>query len=189
MRFTATDLPGVWIIEPKVHKDARGFFLESYQSSLFAEYGIDVRFVQDNHARSEKQWVLRGLHFQTPPRAQAKLVRVIQGAVYDVVVDIRKGSPCYGKWLGVTLSKDNFKQLYVPKGFAHGYLTLEPETEVLYKVDDTYAPDHDAGIRWDDSDIGVHWPLSGQADPILSDKDLRLPAFNTFDSPFSFENN
>ncbi len=188
MLFTATDLAGVWIIKPQVHRDSRGFFLESYKSPLFAEHGITTNFIQDNHARSEKQGVLRGLHFQTPPKAQAKLVRAINGSVYDVVVDIRQGSPSYGKWLGVTLSKDNFKQLFVPKGFAHGYLTLEPGAEVLYKVDDTYSPEHDAGLRWDDPDIGVEWPFPGQDQPILSEKDLLLPFLKDFASPFSYEN-
>ena len=186
MRFTATELPGVWIIEPKVHKDARGFFMESYKAPLFAEQGVRVNFVQDNHARSEQQGVLRGMHFQTPPRAQAKLVRVIKGAVYDVVVDIRNGSPSYGKWVGVTLSAENHLQLFVPHGFAHGYLTLEPGCEVLYKVDDTYAPDHDAGLRWNDPEIDIDWPLD-PAQFILSEKDQKLPLFKDFVSPFAFE--
>ncbi len=119
--------------------------------------------------------------------SQAKLVRVIQGAVFDVVVDIRKGSPAYGKWFGVTLSKDNFKQLFVPKGFAHGYLTLEPETEFIYKVDEVYAPDKDSGLRWDDPDIAIEWPFAGLGDPILSDKDKALPSFASFDSPFVYQ--
>ncbi len=183
MRFIDTQFPDVFVIEPKVFGDARGFFLESYNHKAFQDKGLDIAWVQDNHARSEAVGVLRGLHFQVPPRAQTKLVRVTAGAVLDVIVDLRKGSPTFGKWDKFELTAANFKQLLVPKGFAHGYVTLAPGTEFLYKVDDYYAPTHDAGIIWNDPDLGVEWPA---AEPILSDKDRVLPRLRDFDSPFVF---
>ena len=183
MEFITTTLPDVLLIEPTVLGDARGFFMESYRLDLFAAQGLDISFIQDNHAKSEREHVLRGLHFQLPPMAQTKLVRVTAGAVYDVVVDLRQGSPTYGKWEGFTLSAENFRQLLVPKGFAHGYLTLEPHTEFLYKVDALYAPDLDTGISWDDPDLAVDWPCR---DPLLSSKDQNLGPFAQFNSPFTF---
>jgi dTDP-4-dehydrorhamnose 3,5-epimerase len=152
--------------------DDRGFFMESYHRAKLAEQGIDVLFVQDNHSLSEETGVLRGLHYQLNPKAQTKLVRVISGAIYDVAVDIRKNSATFGQWVGVTLSAANKRQLLVPQGFAHGFCTTEPQTQVLYKVDEYYSPSHDRGILWSDSAIGINWPTSS---PILSDKDRKHP--------------
>ena len=188
MQITETGLPGLLLIEPKVFGDDRGFFLETWSRAAFADQGLDYDFVQDNHARSGSAGVLRGLHFQLPPAAQAKLVRVTRGAVYDVAVDLRLGSPGFGQWYGAELSAANFRQLLVPRGFAHGYLTLTPDTEFLYKVDAPYAPDLDAGLAWDDPGLAVAWPLAehGIAAPLLSDKDRSLPAWAGFTSPFTF---
>ncbi len=148
------------------------------------DYGVDCRFVQDNHSYSAAQFTLRGLHFQTPDRAQAKLVRCVRGRIFDAVVDVRAGSPTFGQWVGAELSADNGKQLFVPEGFAHGFLTLEPDCEVLYKVSDTFAPAHDAGVRWDSA--GIAWPLPPDVMPTVSDKDARLPVLADFDSPFTY---
>lgn len=182
MDVTRTKFPGVLLFEPKVFGDHRGFFCETYSRRQFAAHGLDIDFVQDNEAFSAQAGVLRGLHFQAPPMTQAKLVRVGRGAVYDVVVDMRKGSPTFGQWQGFTLSAANFLQLFIPAGFAHGYMTLEADTQFLYKVDQFYSPEHDGGISCLDPDLGIDWP--GLA-PIMSDKDLRLPRFVDFDSPFS----
>ena len=184
MKFTPTPLLDAWIIEPKVFQDERGFFLESYLEETFAKQGIPNHFVQDNHARSEKVGVLRGLHFQTAPSAQAKLVRVIQGAVYDAIVDLRQGSPTYGQSFGVELTAQNFKMIFVPSGFAHGYCTMTPGSEVVYKVDARYAPPQEGGIIWNDPDLQLAWPTQN---PILSDKDQKLPRFRDFSSPFVYE--
>lgn len=184
MRIEATDFPGLYLVRPTVFEDRRGFFMETFNSREFEETGIEVGFVQDNHARSEEAGVLRGLHFQAPPSAQAKLVRVSAGAVLDVAVDIRKGSPTYGKWFATKLSAGNKLQLFIPRGFAHAYLTLAPGTEFQYKVDAFYDPERDAGIRWNDPDLAIDWPV---AEPILSDKDKSLPWFREYDSPFMFE--
>jgi dTDP-4-dehydrorhamnose 3,5-epimerase len=181
MEFIETSLKGAYIIKPKVFQDERGFFVESYSEKVFAENRIDAKFVQDNHSLSVKKGVLRGLHFQLPPNEQAKLVRVTRGKVYDVVVDIRKNSPTYGKWEGVELSAENFKMLFVPRGFAHAFLTLEDNTEFMYKVDNFYAPESDSGIIWDDPDLAIDWPIK---DPFLSEKDSKLQKFKDFDSPF-----
>jgi dTDP-4-dehydrorhamnose 3,5-epimerase len=181
MKFTATELDGVWRIAPIVHGDKRGFFLESFSAQEMESHGLPGFFVQDNHARSQTAGVLRGLHFQKPPFAQSKLVRVVRGSVYDVVVDIRKNSKTFGKWLGLTLSEDNKEMLFIPKGFAHGYCTLTPDSEFLYKVDSYYAPQHDAGIRWDDPAIGITWPVTN---PMVSEKDHRLPLLSDIESPF-----
>ena len=183
MSFQAAGMPGLWLYSPKVFKDGRGFFTESYNQAAFEAQGLNYRFIQDNHAKSGVKGVLRGLHFQTPPRAQTKLVRVTRGEVLDVVVDLRKGSPTYGRWKSFVLSESNFLQLLVPKGFAHGYLTLTPDTEFLYKVDEYYAPDHDSGIIWNDPSLKIDW---GRSDPVLSDKDTRLACFADFDTPFVF---
>lgn len=186
MQVSQTSIPGLLLITPKVFQDQRGFFFESYNADKLANQGVPrFDFMQDNHARSESPGVLRGLHFQTPPMAQTKLVRVTSGRVYDVVVDLRKGSPTFGKWEGFELSADNFLQLLVPKGFAHGYLTLEPGTEFLYKVDAPYSPDNDAGIIWNDPDLAIPWPEKA---PQLSDKDTKLPLMREFDSPFTYNN-
>lgn len=173
MKFTPTDIPGVVLIEPRVLEDARGFFLEDYRKDLFAANGIRSEFVQDNHSLSKKG-VLRGLHYQAPPRAQAKLVRVVRGEVFDVVVDIRPDSKTFGRHIAQTLSAANKKMLYVPEGFAHGYLTLSAEAEFLYKVSDFYSPEHERGLRWDDPALGIAWP--GLDVPVaLSDKDKKFP--------------
>lgn len=183
MRLIETDIPDLVILEPRVFQDERGFFMESYNKEMLASYGLEYDFIQDNHARSG-EGVLRGLHFQKPPMDQAKLVRVTRGSVYDVAVDLRKGSPTYGKWAGVTLSADNFLQFLVPRGFAHGYVTLEPDTEFQYKVDNYYAPKLDGGIIWNDPDLAIDWPVES---PTLSAKDRELPTLTEFDSPFVYE--
>lgn len=168
MHVIPTAIPDVLIIEPKVFGDARGFFYESFNQRAFNEAtGLDVQFVQDNHSRSAKG-VLRGLHYQIE-HSQGKLVRVVQGAVFDVAVDIRKASPTFGKWVGVELSAENFRQFWVPPGFAHGFLVLSESADFLYKTTDYYYPEHERAIRWDDPAIGINWPLS--ALPTLSSKD------------------
>jgi dTDP-4-dehydrorhamnose 3,5-epimerase len=181
MKFTETELQGVWIISPVVHEDRRGFFLESFSAREMDAHGLPSNFVQDNHACSRVPGVLRGMHFQKPPMAQSKLVRAVRGSVYDVILDLRRKSATYGKWLGLTLSEENKEMLYIPKGFAHGYCTLTPDTEFLYKVDEYYAPAHDSGIRWNDPGISIKWPV---ADPVISDKDSRLPLLKDIESPF-----
>lgn len=176
MNVVALDIPDVKLITPRRFGDHRGFFSEVYNARTFANAGIDIEFVQDNHAFSREAGTLRGLHFQKPPHAQAKLVRVTRGRIYDVAVDIRRGSPTCGRHVGVELSAANWSQLLVPAGFAHGYCTLEPDTEVLYKVDAYYAPEHDAGILWSDPALAISWPVAADKAQ-LSDKDLRLPLF------------
>ncbi|MBZ9845836.1 dTDP-4-dehydrorhamnose 3,5-epimerase [Mesorhizobium sp. CA10] len=167
-------LDGVLEIVPKRHGDARGFFSETWNAERFAEAGIDLAFVQDNHSYSAAAGVLRGLHYQLPPRAQAKLLRVIRGSVLDVAVDIRRSSPTFGKWEALEISADKGNQVLVPQGFAHGFVTLVPHTEVLYKVTDTYSPGHDRSIRFDDPAIGIAWPeIAGGFQ--LSDKDRNAP--------------
>lgn len=169
MQFIPLEIQGLVLIRPKIHEDGRGFFYESYSADIFAKNGIRDIFVQDNHSRSSKG-VLRGLHYQLPPRAQAKLVRIIRGAVLDVVVDIRKNSKTFGKHLAVPLNADTKEMLYVPVGFAHGYCTLEEGTELLYKVTDFYSPQHERGILWNDPALGIKWPAS---DFTISDKDKK----------------
>jgi dTDP-4-dehydrorhamnose 3,5-epimerase len=184
VKVTETLLPGVLLIEPTVFGDHRGFFMESYNKKLFAEHEIDFNFVQDNHSLSQQAGTIRGLHYQLNPKAQTKLVRVTQGAIYDVVVDIRKGSPTFGKWQGFILSADNKRQLIVPKGFAHGFCTLVENTEVQYKVDEYYSPEHDRGILWNDPALGIDWPT---ANPILSDKDTKHPLLADAEINFEWE--
>lgn len=167
-----THLEGVYILEPTVFEDHRGFFMESYNKKDFEEIGLFFDFVQDNHSLSVHANVLRGLHFQLNPKAQTKVVRCLKGAIYDVVVDLRKNSPTFGKWIGIILTEHNKRQIVVPKGFAHGVLTLVPNTEILYKVDEYYSPEYDRSIRWDDPDFGINWPTKN---PILSDKDKNAP--------------
>ena len=167
--------------------DDRGWFCETYNASRFMEIGINCQFVQDNHSLSRQAGTVRGLHFQTPPHGQDKLVRCIRGSIFDVAVDVRLGSPTYGKWVGAELSAENGLQLYVPIGFAHGFITLQPDTEVTYKVSALYAPAHDGGIRWDDPQINIEWPLPQGTHPVLSDKDLRLPSLREFKSTFAFD--
>lgn len=170
MNIIETKLPGVLIIEPRVFGDARGFFMETWNTGAFAAAGLDLTFVQDNHSRSQKG-VLRGLHFQNPG-PQGKLVRVANGAVFDVAVDLRASSPTFGKWVGVELSAANKRMFWVPEGFAHGFLTLEPETDFLYKCTAPYAPQSEFTLAWDDPVVGIEWPDIG-GDPIISDKDAR----------------
>ena len=178
-----TKLEGVVILKPKRFGDARGFFSESWSRQRMAEAGFDIDWVQDNHSMSARVGTLRGLHFQAPPHAQAKLVRCGRGALYDVVVDIRRGAPTYGQWVGVELSFENGRQLLVPEGFAHGFVTLQPDTEIIYKCSDYYAPQADGAVLW--SSCGIDWPLSGA--PLLSDKDAAAPALAEFDTPFTWE--
>jgi len=167
-----TELKDLWIVEPISFQDHRGFFLESYNKRRFEEQGIHIEFIQDNHSLSVSTGTLRGLHYQLPPRAQTKLVRVLAGSIFDVAVDLRPDSSTLGQWVGVTLSAENKQQLLIPKGFAHGFYTLEPNTQVAYKVDDYYSIEHDRGIRWNDPDIGISWPSNS---PILSAKDETSP--------------
>jgi len=169
--FLKTEIDSLTIIEPRAFADDRGFFLESYKKSDFLKNGIDVDFMQDNHSLSSKG-VLRGLHYQKPPYTQAKLVRVVKGAAWDVAVDIRKTSPTYKKWIGIELSENNRKMFYIPEGFAHGFLSLTDEVHLLYKCSNEYSPTHDAGIIWNDPDLAIEWPVDK---PLLSDKDLGLP--------------
>ncbi|WP_018758681.1 dTDP-4-dehydrorhamnose 3,5-epimerase [Paenibacillus terrigena] len=181
MKVIDTKLRGVRIIEPAVHGDHRGFFMESYNSAIFREYNMDYLFVQDNHSLSVEKGVIRGLHYQLNPKAQTKLVRAVAGAIYDVIVDIRRNSPTFGQWIGVHLSAENKRQLLVPQGFAHGFCTTEPNTEVLYKVDELYSPEHDRGILWNDPALGIDWPTD---QPILSDKDTKHPLLRDADINF-----
>jgi dTDP-4-dehydrorhamnose 3,5-epimerase len=184
MNVIATKLDGVKIVEPIVFSDHRGFFMESYHYQRFLDKGLDFNFIQDNHSLSLDKHVIRGLHYQLEPKAQTKLVRVITGAIYDVVVDIRKGSPTFGQWVGVTLSAENHRMLLVPKGFAHGFCTLQENTHVQYKVDDYYSPEHDRGILWNDPKLGIDWPTE---QPILSDKDANQPLLEDAEINFHYE--
>lgn len=185
MQVLTTELPGVLIIEPDRFGDARGFFSESWNRRRMAGHGVEIDFVQDNHSLSVEPGTLRGLHFQTPPHAQAKLVRCGRGAFMDVVADIRHGSPTYGRWLGVDLSFENGRQLLVPEGFLHGFVTRQPETEIIYKCSDYYAPDCDAAVRFDDPDLAIDWGLDGP--PILSDKDAAAPRLRDLPAYFTWE--
>ncbi len=174
MEIVPTAIPDVKIVTPKKFGDHRGFFSETFNNKAMIDAGINLNFVQDNHSLSVEKGVMRGLHYQLPPYTQDKLVRVVRGSVYDVAVDIRRSSPTFGKHVGAILSAENWKQIFVPKGFAHGFITLEPNTEVVYKVTDYYAPKHDRGILWNDPALGIDWPIK---DAILSDKDTRQPLF------------
>jgi dTDP-4-dehydrorhamnose 3,5-epimerase len=176
----------VKIVTPKRFGDARGWFSETYTERNFRALGLDYHFVQDNHSLSRVQGTLRGIHFQTPPHGQDKLVRCVRGRILDVAVDLRRGSPTFGHWVSLELSAENGRQLFVPIGFGHGFVTLEPDTEVIYKVTDYYAPECDGGIRWNDSAIGVDWQLAG-AGPQLSAKDEKLPFLQDFESPFEYD--
>lgn len=176
MQVIATAIPDVLIIEPKVFGDERGFFFESFNAEHFrAKTGLALEFVQDNHSKSQKG-VLRGLHFQLPPKAQGKLVRVVSGAVFDVALDIRKDSPSYRRWVGQVLSSENRRQLWIPPGLAHGFLTLSDSAEVLYKTTDYYSPVHERAIAWNDPELAIDWPLDGA--PLLSSKDQAAPPFS-----------
>lgn len=180
------DLPGVYEIVPERSEDDRGFFSEVYRKSEFSRRGLAFDWIQDNQSVSKEAGILRGLHYQAPPIAQDKLIRVISGSIFDVAVDIRKGSPTYTQWVGVVVSQEKFNQLLVPRGFAHGFVTLEPDTEVLYKVSAYYSPEHDRAIRYDDPDIGIDWNLGGSA-PILSNKDANAPRLCEQDTGFVYE--
>ena len=185
MRVTETKIPSLLIIEPRVFGDERGFFFESYNEKAFNEaMGISPRFVQDNHSKSVKG-VLRGLHYQLPPKAQGKLVRVVQGEVFDVAVDIRKGSPTYGQWVGEVLSAENKKQLWIPPGFAHGFLTLSDTAEFLYKTTDYWSPEHERAILWNDATLNIDWPLNG-TQPTLAPKDAAAVSFSAAEIPVGF---
>ncbi|KMQ50021.1 dTDP-4-dehydrorhamnose 3,5-epimerase [Chitinispirillum alkaliphilum] len=182
MEFIKTDFDDVYVIKPKVFNDERGFFLETYSYEKFQHAGITDQFIQDNHSKSVSKGVIRGLHFQAPPYAQSKLIRVTKGAIYDVIVDLRPSSKTLGRWRGFELSEENFLMLYIPAGFAHGFCTTRENCEVQYKVDKLYAPGSEGGIRWDDPDLAIDWP---SAAPQLSAKDATLPYFKDFTNPFS----
>lgn len=185
MQIEETTLPGVVILTPRRFGDDRGFFAETWNRKTLEGLGITTEFVQDNHSVSAEVNTVRGLHFQSPPHAQAKLVRCGRGVLFDVAVDIRKGSPTYGKWVGVELSAENGRQLLVPTGFLHGFATRVPDTEICYKCSDYYAPECDGAVRFDDPGIGIEWGLSGDA--VLSGKDAQAPVLSNFDSPFVWE--
>jgi dTDP-4-dehydrorhamnose 3,5-epimerase len=173
IQITPLEIPDILLIEPKRYGDARGFFSETYSRSALAAAGFDREFVQDNHSLSQRRGVLRGLHFQAPPHAQDKLMRVTRGAILDVAVDIRRGSPTFGRHVAIELSADNWRQLLVPRGFAHGFQTLAEDCEVLYKVSDYYAPASEMGLAWDDPALGIAWPLRAEA--FLNDRDMAWP--------------
>ena len=180
MEVIKTPLEGLLVIEPKVFKDHRGYFYESYNAEAFKQAGIEAVFVQDNQSLSQKG-ILRGLHFQAPPHAQGKLVRVIKGAVLDVVVDIRKNSPTYGQHFSIELTEENFKMFWIPPGFAHGFVTLEDHTIFSYKCTDVYNKSAEGGLLWNDPELGINW---GIEQPVLSEKDTLNPQLNNFNSPF-----
>lgn len=182
MEILNTTLLDVTLIIPHRFGDHRGFFAETYNRRAYEAAKITHEFVQDNHSISAQVGTVRGLHFQAPPHAQAKLVRCGRGAIFDVAVDIRRGSPTYGAWVGYELSAENGQQLFIPKGFAHGFITLLPDSEIVYKCSDYYAPETEGSLRWDDPEIGIDWPLSGE--PILSAKDAAAPLLADLDSPF-----
>ena len=184
-KFIETKIKDLYIIEPKVFGDDRGYFMETYNKKAFEEAGLDMVFVQDNESKSKKG-VLRGMHFQTK-FTQGKLVRCTQGEVYDVAVDLRKGSPTYGQWEGVFLSAENKRQFYVPEGFAHGFLVLSDEAVFNYKCTNLYAPEYDGGLLWNDPEVGIKWPLEGIDEIILSDKDKKQPTLKELDLPFEYK--
>lgn len=184
--FRPTAIPAVIEVIPPKFGDHRGFFSETFKRAAFAEGGITQDWVQDNQSFSAPVGTVRGLHFQIPPVAQAKLIRVLRGAIYDVAVDLRRGSPTYGQWVGVELSAEKWNQLLVPAGFAHGFMTIQPDTEVLYKVDAPWSRDHEQAILWNDPELAITWPDVGVT-PTLSDKDAIAPRLADFDTPFTYE--
>lgn len=181
MKLIPLKLQDASLLEPVVHGDQRGFFMESYNEAVMNDLGLNYNFIQDNQSLSAEPGVLRGLHYQLNPKAQTKLVRVLSGAIYDVILDVRRGSGTFGQWVGVILSEYNKRQILVPKGFAHGFCTLTPNTQVLYKVDEYYSPEHDRGILWNDPALHIDWPVS---EPQLSDKDRRHPLFSDAEMNF-----
>ncbi|MAK26732.1 MAG: dTDP-4-dehydrorhamnose 3,5-epimerase [Euryarchaeota archaeon] len=183
MRAIETKLEGVFILEPTVFGDHRGFFMESYTKHKFDSLGLEFDMIQDNHSLSSEVGTIRGLHYQTKPMDLTKIVRCVRGEIFDVVVDIRKGSPTFGEWVSEILTAENKKQIVVPRGFAHGICTLTPNTEIIYKVDQYYSPDHDHGIIWNDPSIGIEWPVSN---PILSEKDKNQPNIEDAENNFEF---
>jgi dTDP-4-dehydrorhamnose 3,5-epimerase len=185
MQVTLTELPGVLVFKPQYFQDHRGYFVETYNARAAHEIGLEADFVQDNQAFSIRRGTVRALHFQVPPRAQAKLVRVLRGSIYDVAVDLRTGSATYGRWTAATLTAQGGEQIFVPRGFAHGYCTLEDNTEVAYKVDCNYAPECEQGIVWDDPTLAIGWPIAA-GEAVLSDKDRKLSRFREFVSPFPY---
>lgn len=184
MQIDTTPLSGVLVLTPRRFGDTRGFFCEVWNARTLAEHGIAIAFVQDNHSLSAETGTVRGLHFQAPPHAQTKLVRCGRGRLFDVAVDLRRGSPTYGHWTGAELSFENGCQLLIPEGFAHGFLTLEPDTEIIYKCSDHYAPETEGAVIWDDPDIAIAWPETGHA-PILSGKDAAAPRLAEIETPFA----
>ena len=182
-RVTQTEIADVKLIVPRIHRDQRGFFSETYNKAGLTALGTHLEFVQDNHSLSVERGVVRGLHFQVPPFALDKLVRVTRGSVFDVAVDIRRGSPTYGKHVARIISAVDWNQFLVPVGFAHGFCTLEPNTEVIYKVTNYYSPEHDRGVLWNDPDLGIAWPI-GDTEAILSEKDRALPRFSDLPAYF-----
>lgn len=177
----------VILLTPRRHGDERGWFMETYNARALAAEGFDVPFVQDNLSLSRPMGTLRGIHFQAPPHGQDKLVRCARGRILDIAVDLRRGSPTYGRWVGAELSAENGRQLLVPVGFGHAFITMEADCEVAYKCTALYAPESDGGVRWDDADIGIDWPLPAGGEPVLSDKDRNLPMLAQFDSPFDYD--
>jgi len=186
IKIETTPLDGVLIITPDRFGDHRGFFSESYSRRQLKEAGVDIKFIQDNHSLSQTVGTVRGLHFQAPPRAQDKLVRCGKGCLFDVAVDIRKGSPTYGQWFGTELSFENGRQLLVPTGFAHGFVTREPDTEIIYKCSDDYARETEGALLWNDADVGIDWGIDA-SDAVLSGKDEIAPTLANLDSPFTYE--
>ena len=185
MDIVKTHIPGLVILTPKRFGDERGFFSESWNRKVLSGLGIEIDFVQDNHSLSRAVGTVRGLHYQSPPHAQAKLVRCGRGRIFDVAVDVREGSPTFGQWYGLELSFENGRQLMIPEGFLHGFMTLEPDSEIIYKCSDYYAPECDGSVRFDDPDIGIEWPLSG-VQFTVSAKDRDARSFSDFQSPFSY---
>ena len=186
MKITPLEIPDLLLIEPTRIGDSRGFFSETFRADRFEEAAGPIRFVQDNQSLSATRGTIRGLHFQKDPRAQGKLIRVTRGAILDVAVDIRQGSPTYGRHVAVELSLETWRQLWVPAGFLHGFCTLTYDTEVIYKVTDYYSREHDAGVRWNDPDIGVAWPVS-EAEAQLSEKDKTAPLLRDIGTPFRYQ--
>ena len=186
MQVLDTDIPDIKLIKPVRHVDSRGFFSEVFREDVFRKHGIDIHFVQDNHSLSVNKGVLRGLHFQIPPSAQAKLLRVTAGSIFDVAVDIRWGSPSFGRHFAAVLSAADWNQIFIPEGFAHGYCTLEPDTEVIYKVNAYYSPEHDRGLLWNDPALGIVWPVSTDK-ALVSDKDRTHPVLSDLPRYFLYE--